>query len=136
MAFRGDDGSKMPLDWRCPIRFRIGELIGPSDIWWSSKDGDGFRSAMAAIASCMSKQAMPLLDRLRSDNGILAFYDTGVVMGFEIDRDETRAVLLAAMGLIDEACERLKQYEAKWPLTAASERAQNFVAEFRTRFGC
>ena len=79
MAFRGEDVCKMPLDWRCPVRFRIGELIGPNDIWWTSKDGDDFGSAMAAITSCLSEKAIPLLDGLKSDNGILALYDTGTI---------------------------------------------------------
>jgi hypothetical protein len=136
MAFRGQDISRMPLDWKCPIRFRIGELIGPNDIWWAFKDGDDFGGAMAAITSCLSEKAIPLLDGLKTDSGIIAFYDTGTVMGFEIDRDETRAVLLAGMGLKDKACERLREYEAQWPLTAASQRAKDFVAEFRTKFAC
>lgn len=136
MAFRAEDASRMPLDWRCPIRFRIGKLIAPNDVWWTSKDDHDFERAKAEIASCLSEKGIPLLDGLRSDDGILALYDTGMVMGFEIDRDESRAVLLASMGFRDRACELLKQYEAKWPLTAASKRAKNFVAEFRARFTC
>lgn len=134
MAFRGQDVFRMPLDWRCPIRFRIGELIGPNDIWWTFNDGDEFESTMAAITSGLSEKAIPLLNGLTTDSGVLAFYDTGSIMGFEIDRDEARAVLLAAMGMRDEAYERLKEYEAQWLRTAASERAQKFVSDFKNKF--
>ena len=77
-----------------------------------------------------------MLDRLKSDNGILAFYDTGEIRGFEIDRHETRAVLLAGLGRRDQACDWLKEYEKRWLLSPASERAKKFVAEFRARIGC
>jgi hypothetical protein len=134
MEFRGADRSRMPLDWTCPIRWRIGELVGQGDVWWTSSEGDDFRGALAAISSGLSEKAIPLLNGLNTDRGILALYDTGIVMGFEIDRDETRAVLLERLGLKDQASERIREYEAKWPSSLASGRAGKFLADFKAKF--
>jgi hypothetical protein len=133
MEFRGVDASKMPLDWSCPIRCRIGELMGQDDVWWTSSDGDNFRNAFTDISTCLVEKAIPFLNGLDTDEGILALYDSGKVMGFEIDRDETRAVLLEIVGLRDQAAERLAQYAAKWPLSPASERADKFLADFKIK---
>ena len=62
-------------------------------------------------------------------------YGTGMVMGFEIDRDETRAVLVAHLGLSQEAHEALMQYEAKWVPDATSKRAKLFLTKYRNHFG-
>jgi hypothetical protein len=120
----------MPLDWTCPIRCRIGELMEQNDVWWTSNDGDEFRKAFAADSICLSEKAIPFLNGLDTDEGILALYDTGMVMGFEIDRDETRAVLLARVGLKDQAFERIREYAAKWPFSLASKRAERFLADY------
>jgi hypothetical protein len=63
-------------------------------------------------------------------------YDTGLETGFETDRDETQAVLLVRAWLKDQASERLREYEAKWPSSPASKRAMKFLADYRARFGC
>jgi hypothetical protein len=135
MEFRDQDVAKMPLDWTCPIRWRIGELRERGDHWWSSNDGDHFRSALTAITARLSETDLPFLNALGTDREILALYDTGLVMGFEIDRDETRAVLAAHLGLSHEAFDRSKGYEAMWLPGAASKRAEMFLASFRARFG-
>jgi hypothetical protein len=136
MQFRGADVSKMPLDWSCPIRCRIGEFMGQGDVWWALKDGTELQSAFAAISICLSEKAIPFLNGLNTDEGILALYDTGRVMGFGIDRDETRAVLLARAGSKDQASERLREYEAKWRPGSTSKRAAKFLTDYRAEFGC
>jgi Domain of unknown function (DUF4304) len=135
MGFRDEDASRMPLDWKCPIRYRIGEFLEVGDRWWSSIEGDDFRAAFIAISTCLSEKALPFLNGLNADRGILALYETGRVDGFEIDRDETRAVLAAHLGLNDEASERIKHYEIRWAPGATSKRAKKFVTTFHARFG-
>ena len=85
MEFRGADVSKMPLDWSCPIRCRIGEFMGQDDVWWALKDRTEFQSSFEAISICLSEKAIPFLNGLNTNEGILALYDTGLVMGFGID---------------------------------------------------
>jgi Domain of unknown function (DUF4304) len=134
MGFRGEDVSRMPLDWKCPIRYRIGEFLGVNDRWWSSNEGDSFQAAFTAITTCLSERAIPFLNGLDTDRGILAFYETGRVDGFEIDRDETRAVLTAHVGLSHEASQRLHDYGARWVPGPTSKRAKTFIAAYRARF--
>jgi hypothetical protein len=135
MGFKGEDISKMPLDWKCPIRCRIGEMLELGDLWWSSAEGDDFRSAFTAITSGLSEKAIPFLKGLDTETGILALYSTGLVMGFEIDRDETRVVLAAHLGLKHEASEQIQSYEARWAPGPTSKRANQFLAVYRARFG-
>lgn len=135
MDFRGQDASKMPLDWVCPIRWRIGELGEKGDLWWSSNEGDDFRGALAAISTHLTETDVPFLTGLNSDREILALYGTGLVMGFEIDRDETKAVLAAHQGLCDETSQLIKNYETRWVPGPTAKRANNFLAAYRTRFG-
>ena len=134
MAFRGEDVSRMPLDWKCPIRYRIGEFLGVGDCWWSSNEGDDFRTAFTAITSGLSERALPFLNGLDTDRGLLALYQTGRVDGFEIDRDETRAILAAHLGLNHEASQRLHEYEGKWVPGPTSKRATAFIGAYRDRF--
>jgi hypothetical protein len=134
MRFKGEDVSKMPLDWTCPIRCRIGELLGSGDLWWSSNEADDFQSALRAITTGLSEKAMPLLNGLDTDAGILTLYNTGLVMGFEIDRDETRAVLTSHLGLIYEASQLIERYEARWAGGPTSKRANNFLAAYNAKF--
>jgi len=135
MDFRGQDASKMPLDWVCPIRWRIGELGEKGDLWWSSNEGDDFRNALTAISSRLTETDVPFLTGLNSDREILALYSTGLVMGFEIDRDETKTVLAAHLGLRDEASQLIKNYESRWVPGPTAKRANNFLVAYRARFG-
>ena len=135
MRFRGEDVSRTPLDWMCPIRCRIGEFLGVNDCWWSSNEGDDFRAAFTTIATGLSENAIPFLNGLDTDRGILALYETGRVVGFEIDRDETRAVLVANLGMSHEALERIKHYALRWEPGATSNRAKKFLATYLAQFG-
>ena len=135
LTFKGEDPSKMPLDWKFPIRCRIGELLKAGDLWWSSNEGDNFRSAFTTITTGISAKAMPFLNGLNTDAGILALYRAGLVMGFEIDRDETRMVLVAHSGLKHEASQWLMSYAERWLPGATSRRAANFLAAYRAQFG-
>ena len=74
MELRGQDPSKMPQDWTGPLRFRIGELLGENDTWWSSQQGDEFRSAHAELRSALTDKALPLFDSLKDNRGILPLY--------------------------------------------------------------
>lgn len=134
MDFRGQDVSKMPLDWACPIRWRIGELGEKGDLWWSSNEGDDFRGALAAITTRLAETDIPFLSGLNSDPEILALYSTGLVMGFEIDRDETRAVLAAHLGMSDKGSQLVTNYGTRWVPGPTSKRANNFLAAYRARF--
>lgn len=135
MTFKGDDPLKMPVDGICPIRCRIGQFLKTDDLWWSSDQGDDFRGAFTTIVAAVSEKGMPFLNQLGTDAGILALYQTGVVMGFEIDRDETRLVLLAHSDLKREAAELLMSYAERWLPGATSRRASHFLASYRARFG-
>lgn len=48
-------------------------------------------------------------------------------MGFEIDRDEDRLILLAETGAVGELMRRLSEYEGRWPLSPANEHAAKFL---------
>ena len=82
----------------------------------------------------ISEKAIPLLSGLETDAGILTLYGTGVVMGFEIDRDETRAVLTSHLGLIHEASQLIEKYEERWASGPTSKRANSFLAAFNAKF--
>ena len=116
----------MPQDWSCPIRARIGELLGKNDTWWSSRHGVEFRSAYAELTSALTDRALPLFDGLKDNRGILSLYATGVIMGFEIDRDETRTVLFVHMGMAKEAADSAKQFELRWSSSPVADRERNF----------
>ena len=135
MEFRGEDVLRMPVEWKCPIRTRIGGLLRQGDLWWSSGDDDGFTEAIATISGGLSEKVIPFLDRLQTNAGVLALYETGKVMGFEIDRDETRAVLVAHSGLENEASHLAMTYAERWLPGATSRRATNFLAAYRARIG-
>jgi hypothetical protein len=135
MQLRGQRLSKMPQDWSCPIRARIGELLAMNDTWWTSRNDEEFNNAYAEITPALADKAIPLFDRLKDNRGILSLYATGEIMGFEIDRDETKAVLLAHLGMAQRAADSVKDYEARWSSSPAADRAQKFVADYRIRFG-
>jgi hypothetical protein len=78
---------------------------------------------------------VPFLTGLNSNREILALYGTGLVMGFEIDRDETKAVLAAHLGLCDETSQLIKNYETRWVPGPTAKRANNFLVAYRARFG-
>jgi hypothetical protein len=134
MRFKGEYFSKMPLDWTCPVRCRIGELLGSGDLWWSSNEADDFQSALRAITTGLAEKALPFMSGLDTDAGILTLYGTGLVMGFEIDRDETRAVLTSHLGLTHEASQRIESYEARWASGPTSKRANSFLAAYNAKF--
>ena len=135
MELRGQDPSKMPQHWTCPLRFRIGELLGQNDTWWTSQRGDEFRSAYADLTSALTDKALPLFDSLKENRGILSLYATGTIMGFEIDRDETKTVLFACLGMTHEAADSARQYELRYSSSPAADRAQKFLADYRDKFG-
>jgi hypothetical protein len=135
MEFRGKDVSKMPVEWECPLRSRIGHLLGQGDLWWSSRDADGLTEATATISVGLSEKVIPFLDHLQTNAGVLALYETGKIMGFEIDRDETRVVLVAHSGLEHEASKLVTSYAERWLPGATSRRATDFLAAYRARIG-
>jgi hypothetical protein len=99
LEFSGRELEKPPLYYTCPIRFRINRFIeGSKDKWWPVRDAASADSAIADIASLLNSKAMPFLDSLRTNDEILTLYSSGLVLGFEIDRDEARLVLAAQSG--------------------------------------
>jgi hypothetical protein len=134
LTFHGLDASRVPLDWTCPIRCRISHFMEKSDIWWTLKDEEDGEKARAAITDSLGSAGIPFLDSLNSDEEILAFYTSGGTMGFEIDRDELRLVLLASLAKRDEAQQRLTEYESRWLASGAATRASAFVQKYRQQF--
>jgi hypothetical protein len=131
MHFHGEDPSKSPPYYACPIRFRIGWLMqSRSDKWWTVRDGTSAQIALTEIDEVLQSKGLPFLDGLQTNRNILDLYETGEVLGFEIERDETRLLLLATIGANDEAQKRLEEYRAHWPKTGATDRASKFLKDF------
>jgi len=131
LHFRGKDSSKPPLYYACPISFRIGWLMQTtSDKWWTVRDEISGQMALTEIDEVLQSKGLPFLDVLQTNKDILDRYETGEVLGFEIERDETRLLLLAAIGANDEARKRLEEYRTRWPNTGATDRAAKFLKDF------
>ena len=134
LRFRDKDSSKPPLHYACPIRFRIGWLKEGKDVWWAIRDESSARVARNEVLAVVQGKGVPFLDTLASVNEILNLYDTGLVLGFEIDRDEDRLLLLAETGAAERARTRLDEYASRWPLTPAAERAAKFLGRFKETY--
>jgi hypothetical protein len=78
-----------------------------NDKWWTVLDETSAQIALTEIGEALLNKGIPFLGILESDESILGLYDTGEVLGSEIDRDETR-LLLANIGANDEARKRLE----------------------------
>lgn len=135
MRFRKQEIYKAPLEYRCPIRFRVSWLTQTRDLWWEIRDESSARLALREITEVLGAKGVPFLDSLSTNKKILQFYDAGQVLGFEIDRDEARLLLLAESGASAELRERLDEYQAHWSLSPASERASKFLKEFKDVHG-
>jgi hypothetical protein len=101
-----------------------------SDKWWTVLDEASAQIALTEIGEALLNKGIPFLEVLQSDQNILGLYDAGEVLGFEIDRDETRLLLLANIGANDEARKCLEQYRNRWPKTGATDRASKFLKAF------
>lgn len=135
MRFRGVDTAKAPLFCECPMYFRISWFVDQNDVWWSLRDQPSAREALGEILEILTVKGIPFLDQLQTDSGILRLYDSGLVLGMEIDRDETRVLLLAGAGSHEKAAQRLTEYETRWVSSRAGGRASAFLAKFKNRFG-
>jgi Domain of unknown function (DUF4304) len=131
LRFRSEDSSKPPLYYACPITFRIGWLMEVNDKWWTVRDETSAQIALTEIDEVLQGKGLPFLDVLQTNKSILDLYKTGEVLGFEIDRDETRLLLLVFLGANDEAQERLEEYRSHWPKTGATDRASKFLKDFQ-----
>lgn len=134
IEFRGGDIAKAPLDYTCPIRFGIVEPFSPKDYWWTIRDEQSAMDAYTAIIGSLDSRDISFLNSLQSDIGILEMYSSNQVLGFQIDADETRLVLLGHMGRNEDAAARLKHYEIDWVPTAAVERAKRFLETYCATF--
>ena len=132
LRFRGRGTLTPPLYYTCPINFRIGWLMPGDDIWWTVRDDASAHAALAEIGEVLRSKALPFLGQLQTDRNILELYETGLVLGFEIERDESRLLLLAKAGMSDEVKKRLEEYRAHWPKTGATERASKFLRDFES----
>jgi len=90
--------------------------MGGKDVWWKIRDESSARAALDDILTVAQLKGIPFLDILTSAKEILALYAGGQVLGFEIDRDEDRLILLAETGAVGELMQRLSEYEGHWPL--------------------
>jgi hypothetical protein len=131
LRFGDKDTSKPPLHYTCPVRFRVGWLMEGKDVWWAIRDESSAQVALNEALGVTRARGIPFLDALTSGNEILHLYDTGQVLGFEIDRDEDRLILLAETGDGHQIQQRLRAYEARWPATPATERASRFLNRFK-----
>jgi hypothetical protein len=134
LRFQDKETSKPPLHYTCPMRFRIGWLIEGKDVWWPIRDESSAQVALSETLAAINAKGIPFLDAVTSGNQILHLYHTGKVLGFEIDRDEERLILLAETGAGQQTQERLREYEARWPATGAAERSSRFLSHFKETY--
>ena len=134
LCLRDDDESRAPRHYACPIRFRVGWLMEGKDVWWKIRDESSARAALDDILTVVQLKGIPFLDILTSAKEILALYAGGQVLGFEIDRDEDRLILLAETGAVGELMQHLSEYEGHWPLSPANERASKFLQRFKVAY--
>lgn len=130
LQFRGRDSSAPPPYYACPINFRIGWLTEGDDVWWTVRDERSADAAFAEIYEILQNKALPFLDVLQTGKSILELYETGQFLGVEIERDETRLLLLAKIDAHDEVQKRLEEYRAHWSTTSATGRASKFLKDF------
>lgn len=119
LRLRDGDESRAPRHYACPIRFRVGWLMEGKDVWWKIRDESSSRAALDDILTVAQLKAL---------------YAGGQVLGFEIDRDEDRLILLAETGAVGELMQRLSEYEGRWPLSPANERASKFLQRFKVAY--
>ena len=119
LRLRDGDESRAPRHYACPIRFRVGWLMEGKDVWWKIRDESSSRAALDDILTVAQLKAL---------------YAGGQVLGFEIDRDEDRLILLAETGAVGELMQRLSEYEGRWPLSPANERASKFLQRFKLAY--
>lgn len=119
LRLRDADESRAPRHYACPIRFRVGWLMEGKDVWWKIRDESSSRAALDDILTVAQLKAL---------------YAGGQVLGFEIDRDEDRLILLAETGAVGELMQRLSEYEGRWPLSPANERASKFLQRFKVAY--
>ena len=108
--------------------------MGGKDVWWKIRDESSARAALDDILTVAQLKGIPFLDILSSAKEILALYAGGQVLGFEIDRDEDRLILLAETGAVGELMQRLSEYEGHWSLSPANERASKFLQRFKVAY--
>lgn len=118
LRLRDGDESRAPRHYACPIRFRVGWLMEGKDVWWKIRDESSSRAALDDILTVAQLKAL---------------YAGGQVSGFEIDRDEDRLILLAETGAV-RLMQRLSEYEGRWPLSPANERASKFLQRFKVAY--
>lgn len=119
LRLRDGDESRAPRHYACPIRFRVGWLMEGKDVWWKIRDESSSRAALDDILTVAQLKAL---------------YAGGQVLGFEIDRDEDGLILLAETGAVGELMQRLSEYEGRWPLSPANERASKFLQRFKVAY--
>lgn len=119
LRLRDADESRAPRHYACPIRFRVGWLMEGKDVWWKIRDESSSRAALDDILTVAQLKAL---------------YAGGQVLGFEIDRDEDRLILIAEMGAVGELMQRLSEYEGRCPLSPANERASKFLQRFKVAY--
>ena len=102
------------------------------DVWWTVRNDVSGQAAFTDIDDVLQNEALPFLDQLQTNKSILELYESGQVLGFEIDRDESRLLVLAKIGTNDEVQRRLEEYRVRWPGTGAMRRAADFLARFES----
>lgn len=136
MRLRQQDVSRAPLEYRCATRMRIGEFTETrKDRWWDVSDDRSAELALGLILGLLESEGIPLLDRLFTREGLIGFFESGKVCGFEIERDEAWMVLLAESGNHSELEHRLNDYVKRWPPSPADDRALIFLRQLQNCYG-
>ena len=134
LRLRDGDESRAPRHYACPIRFRVGWLMEGKDIWWKIRDESSAQAALDDTLTVARLKGIPFLDILTSAKEILALYAGGQVLGFQIDRDEDRLIVLAETGAVGELMQRLSEYEGHWPLSRANEHVSKFLQRLKVAY--
>ena len=134
LRFRERDECSPPPYYTCPINFRIGWLMQGSDNWWTVQNEISARTALTEIDEVLQTKAVPFLDVLQTNKGIIDLFQTGQVLRSEIERDETRLLLLATAGATDEVRKNLDEYRARWLQGRVTDRALKFLKTFDFHF--
>lgn len=104
--------------------------MGCSDKWWTISDDLSGRQAGAAIREVLSVNVLPFLERFPTDQSILDAYASGEWKLSLPDAREVQIILLAALGMNEQASDRVKHYEIDFRSGLASRRACDFLERF------
>ena len=124
-----------PLHWAtCPVYFRIGRLIDKGDIWWPISGRAEAEHASQEINAILAEHGISLLDLLSTQDGFLAFFNSGKTYGFEIARDKCRLILNAEANNRTAVADLSIQFVTRWAGGPANANASEFLNKLRAAY--